>query len=83
MRSVGRVLISLPHREAEKRNHFSFMNKSFNTQYNLTKFSTLIISEYYIIDVTYLISRIYTNIRRLLYKKCDVGLLTMKLMITG
>jgi len=59
------------------------MNKSFNTQYNLTKFSTLIISEYYIIDVTYLICGIYTNIRRLLYKKCDVGLLTMKLMITG
>ena len=35
------------HREAEKRNHFSFMNKSFNMQCSLTKFSTLIVSEYY------------------------------------
>ena len=34
-------------REAEKRNHFSFMNKSCNTQSNLTKFSTLCVSEYY------------------------------------
>ena len=32
---------------AEKRNHFSFMNKSLNTQCNLTKFSTLIVNEYY------------------------------------
>jgi len=30
------------HCEAEKRNRFSFMNKSCNTQCNLTKFSTLI-----------------------------------------
>ena len=30
-----------------KKNHFSFMNKSFNTQCNLTKFSTLIVNEYY------------------------------------
>jgi len=35
------------HREAEKRNHFSFMHKSFNTQRSLTKFSTLIFNEYY------------------------------------
>ena len=37
------------HREAEKRNHFSFRNKSFNTRYNLTKFSTgtLIVNEYF------------------------------------
>ena len=35
------------HCEAEKRNHFSFMNKSFNMQCNLTKFSTLIVNEYY------------------------------------
>jgi len=41
-----------------KRNHFSFMDKSFNTQCNLTKSSTLIVSEYYI-DVTYLISDIH------------------------
>jgi len=39
------------HPEAEKRNHFSFMNKSLNIQYSLTEFSTLIINEYYIIDV--------------------------------
>ena len=35
------------HREAEKRNHFSFVNKSFNTQRNFTKFSTLIVNEYF------------------------------------
>jgi len=35
------------HREAEKRNRFSFMDKSFNMQCNLTKFSTLIVNEYY------------------------------------
>ena len=33
------------HHEAEQRNHFPFMNKSFNVQCNLAKFSTLI--EYY------------------------------------
>ena len=37
----------LLHREAEKRNHFSFMGESFNMQYNLTKFSSLIVGEYY------------------------------------
>jgi len=41
-----------------------------------------------IIDVIYLISGVYTNFRRLLYKKCDVGYYVinhgvMKLMITG
>jgi len=40
-----------------------------------------------IIDVTYLISRIYTNFRRLLSKKCDIRYYVinhvMKLMITG
>ena len=35
------------HHEAAKRNHFSFMNKSFDTQCNLTKFSTLVVNEYY------------------------------------
>jgi len=44
----------------KKRKHFSFMNKSFNTQCNLTKFSTLIANEYchrcYL-----LISGIYAN----------------------
>ena len=33
------------HREAEKGNHFSFMNKSFSMQCHLTKFSTLIVKE--------------------------------------
>ena len=37
-------------------------------QCNLTKFSTLIV-----IDVTYLVSGIYTNFRTFLCKKCDVG----------
>jgi len=27
----------------KKRNHFSFVNKSFNTQCNLTKFSTVVV----------------------------------------
>jgi len=41
-----------------------------------------------IIDVIYLISGIYTNFRRLLCKKCDVGYYVinhgvMKLMITS
>ena len=41
-----------------------------------------------IIHITYFISRIYTNFRRLLRKKCDVGYCVindgvMKLMITG
>jgi len=35
------------HREAEKRTHFSFVNKSFNMQRNLTKFDNLIVDEYY------------------------------------
>jgi len=64
------------HREAEKRNHFSFMNKYFNTQCNIS------------IDFTYLISGIYLNFRRLLCKTCDVGHYAinhgvMKLMIIG
>ena len=40
------------------------------------------------VDGTYLISGIFTNFRRLLYKKCDVGYYVinhgvMKLMFTG
>jgi len=42
-------------------------------QYNLTKFSTVIVNEYYIIDVTYLVSGIFVNFHMLLCKKCDVG----------
>jgi len=71
----------------KKRNHFSFMSKSFNMQCILTKFSTLIVNEYYH-RFTYLISGMYTNFRRLMCKKCDVGYYAinhgvMKLMITG
>jgi len=49
---------------------------------------SLIVSEYIIIDVTYLISGTYTNFRRLLRKTCDVGYYVinhgvMKVMITG
>jgi len=39
--------VHIIHSVAEKRNHFSFMNKSFRTQYNLTTFSTLIVNECY------------------------------------
>ena len=42
------------HHEAEK-NHF-FVNKSFNTQCNLTKLGLLLLLMNIIIDVTYLIS---------------------------
>ena len=62
------------HHEAEKRNRFSFINKSFNTQRNLTKFSTLIVNEYchrcYLFSS---ISGIYTNLRTFLCTKCVVG----------
>ena len=75
------------HREAEK-NHISFTNKSFNTQCNLTKFSTLIVNIEYYRRCYLFFSGIYTNFRRLLCKKCDVGYYVinhgvMKLMITS
>ena len=38
--------LQLVHRVAEKKNHFSSVNKSFNTQCNLTQFSTLTVNEY-------------------------------------
>ena len=57
------------HRRAEKRNHFSFMNTSLNTQCNLTKFSTLIVNEYD--RRCYLTSGIYTIFCPFLCKKCD------------
>jgi len=47
----------LCHHEAEKRNHFSFMNKSFNMQCNLQNLVLLLLVNI-IIDVTYLISGI-------------------------
>jgi len=57
---------------SQKKGTTFFMNKSFNTQCNLTKFSTLIVSEYYR-RCTYLISGIYTNFRTFLCKNCVVG----------
>jgi len=83
------VCCRLLHRDAEKRNHFSFMNESFSMQCNLTKFSTLsLLLMNIIVDVTYLISGIFTNFHRLLCKKRDVGRYVinhgvMKLMIIG
>ena len=49
------------------------MNKSFNTQCNSTQNLVLLLLLNVIIDVTYLMSGIYTDFRRLLCKKCDVG----------
>ena len=48
------------------------MNKSFDTQCNLRKFSALIANKYYH-RCTYLIYGIYTNFRRLLCKKSVTG----------
>jgi len=60
------------HHEAEERNHFLFVNKCFNTQRNLTKFSTLIVNEYY--HRCYLLnSGNYTNFCRILCRKCDIA----------
>jgi len=75
------------HPDDEKRNHFSSMNKSVNTQCNSTKFILLLLMNI-IIDVTYLISGINTNFQRLLCIECDVGHYVisngvMKLMIAG
>ena len=53
-----------------KKEPISFMNKSFNTQCNLTKFSTLIVNECFR-RCYFLISGIYTNFRTFLYKKSD------------
>jgi len=66
---VTKIATAEIHREAEKRNYSSVMNKSFNMQYNLANFSVINM----IVDVTYLIYGIYTNFCRLLCKKCDVG----------
>jgi len=41
------VYIAFVHRETEKRNHVSFMKKSVNMSCNLTKFSIVIVNEYY------------------------------------
>jgi len=79
-RTVSEALSSSKvYREAGKRNRFSFMNKSFNVQGNLTKFSTLIVNGYDYINAAYFFSGIYTNFRRLLCKKCvayDIASLT-------
>jgi len=88
------IVITQPHRIhashtpwGRKKEPLSFVNKSFNTQCIVTKFSTLMLMNI-IIDVIYLVYGIYTNFRRLLCKKCDVGYYVinrsvMKLTITG
>jgi len=63
---IGAVAQTYLHREAGKKNRFSFYE--LNTQCNLTKLLVNII-----IDVIYLISGIYTNFRTFLCNKCDVG----------
>jgi len=45
MQDLPEILTVALHREAEKSNRLSFMNKSFNMQRNLTKFSTLVVNE--------------------------------------
>jgi len=61
------------HREDEKGNHISFMNKSFNMQCKLTKFSTVTVSEYY--DQFYLFN--FLNLHNVsapfICKECDIG----------
>jgi len=61
------------HCEAERRDHFSFMNKSFNMQCNLTKKIVFLLLMNIIIDATYFIPRIYTNFCTFLCELCDVG----------
>jgi len=67
------------------------MDKSFYTQRNViwqNLVGLLLLLMNIDVDGTYLISGIYTNFRRLLCKKCDVGYYVinhgvMKLMFTG
>jgi len=49
----------------QKRNRFSFVNKCFNTQCNLTKFSTFIVNECY---------------HRCYLFKCDVGFASLTMV---
>jgi len=73
-----KLLLFVWHREAEKKDHCSFMNKSFNMQRNL--------SLNIVIDVTYLISEIYSNFHKLLCKKVWRRILrhhVINFMITG
>jgi len=61
------------HLEAEeRRNRFSFMNKSFIRNV-IRQNLGLLLSMNIIVDIAYLVSGIYTNFRRLLSKTCDVG----------
>jgi len=65
-----RLAVDLYTVRQKKRNHFSFVNKSFNTQCNLTKFSRLLLLLLnIIIDITNLISGTYTDFCRLLCAK--------------
>ena len=74
------------HREAENRNHFSFTNKSFNAQCNLTKFSTLLVK---LIDVIYFLEFMLISagdvqkVGRRIFGPYVINHDVMKLMIAG
>jgi len=75
------------HREAEKRTTF-LLCINLLIRNAVWQNLVLLFLMNIIIDVTYLISWIYTNFRSLLRKKCEVGYYVinhgvMKLMITG
>jgi len=71
--TVANIFQSFTYKMAAKINGHRYRTKlhhchpmlSFNTQCNFTKVSTHVVNEYYHIDVTYLISGIYTNFHRL------------------
>jgi len=64
------------HREAEKRNCFSFIHNFLNMQYNLTKFG-YIIHKRIVINAIWLIFELYTNLRSLPHKKLDVNITSL------
>ena len=59
------------HCDTENIKHFSFMKKSFNSNVIWQNLELLLLVNI-IVNVTYLISGIYTNFCRLLRRKCDV-----------
>jgi len=67
---IAASLCPIIQRKTEKRNHFTFMNKSFNTQSILTKFSARIVSECYN-RCYFIIFGTYTNFGTFLCKNCD------------
>jgi len=55
MQDLPEILTVALHREAEKSNRLSFMNKSFNMQCNLTKFSTLVNEQLHLVHLGHLV----------------------------